>query len=474
MGWAEPYFSRGNVLWKLGLLDAALASFNQAIALKPQFAEAYFNRGALLKALNRLDGALASYDQAIACRPAYAEAFCNRGNVLRELNQFDTAMSSFDQAIALKPDLAQAYRNRGTLRAELNLLDAALDDYARALALRPNDAEAHCNRAVALLLAGDLEKGWIDYEWRLSRNRGLSSTASKNHGDRRWRGRESLAAKTVLLRSEQGFGDTLQFCRDAKRVADLNATVILEVQPPLLDLLGSLEGVSQLVAKGSPLPHFDYECPLLSLPLAFRTSLADIPSSPQYLRSDASKVAQWRGRLGARVKPRIGLAWSGSTVHRNNNRPIPLADLIGHLPPECQYVSLQKELSDADRRVLEAAPGILNFADDLSDFSQTAALADCLDLVISIDTSVAHLCAALGKTTWILLAFNPDWRWLLNRDDSPWYPTAKLYRQTELGDWNGVLERVRADLLRTFPSTAAGATAAVTGTARADGVVVVS
>jgi ADP-heptose:LPS heptosyltransferase len=233
--------------------------------------------------------------------------------------------------------------------------------------------------------------------------------------------------------------------------ASLGARVILEVQRPLVSLLAALEGASQWVATGDALPAFDHQCPLLSLPLAFKTTLDSIPSSTRYLSSDATKVAQWRARLGEQSKPRVGLVWSGRATHKGDrDRSIALADLIRHLPADFHYVSLQKDVRELDQQALRSNPAILTFQEDLNDFSDTAALCECMDVVISVDTSVAHLSGALGKRTWILLPFTPDWRWLMDRVDSPWYPTAKLYRQHRRGDWNGVLEQLKADLVQTF------------------------
>jgi ADP-heptose:LPS heptosyltransferase len=227
--------------------------------------------------------------------------------------------------------------------------------------------------------------------------------------------------------------------------------VILEVQSSLENLLSSLEGVSQIVVRGSPLPDFDYQCPLLSLPLAFKTRLDSIPSFNRYLGTDAAKIALWQARLGEKTRARVGLVWSGTARHDNDHkRSIRLADLIQHLPGDLQYVSLQKEVREHDRAAFQSIPRLLDFSDDLNDFSDTAALCECMDVVISVDTSVAHLSGALGKNTWILLPFVPDWRWLLDRDDSPWYPSVKLYRQRSRGEWSDVLKRVSADLIRTF------------------------
>jgi hypothetical protein len=258
-----------------------------------------------------------------------------------------------------------------------------------------------------------------------------------------------LAGKTILLYGEQGFGDTLQFCRYAKSVADLGARVILEVQKPLMPLLADLDGPSQLIATGSALPPLDYHCPLMSLPLAFNTCLDTIPASVPYLLADPIKVARWRERLGETKAPRIGLVWSGSATNLNDhNRSIRLADWVPYLPARCQFVSLQKDVREADAATLESTPTVLNFADELNDFSDTAALCECMDLVISVCTSVAHLSGALGKDTWVMLGFAADWRWLLDRADSPWYPSMKLYRPRNRGDWQGVFGQVESDLRR--------------------------
>jgi hypothetical protein len=303
---------------------------------------------------------------------------------------------------------------------------------------------------MVLLLQGDLDNGWIDYEWRLKRDGGLLKDG-RGFAQPHWRGQEPLAGERILLYAEQGLGDTLQFCRYVKGVAQLGASVILEVQKPLRNLLVGLEGAAQVIGRGQALPDFDYQCQLLSLPLAFKTGLDTIPATVRYLRSEPAKVAQWQARLGQRSHPCVGLVWSGSLIHKaDQKRSIALAQLIGRLPVGPQYVSLQKEVREHDLLTLRSNPAILHFGDELQDFTDTAALCECMDLVISVDTSVAHLSGALGKQTWIMLPWVPDWRWLLEREDSPWYPTVKLYRQDKLGDWNGVFERINRDLTQMF------------------------
>ena len=302
-------------------------------------------------------------------------------------------------------------------------------------------------------MQGDFENGLQLYESRWAAEK-VCEIAGKRFFDRpAWLGAESLQDKTILLYGEQGLGDFIQFCRYVKLVADLGANVILEVPQLLTVLMKGLDGVSQLVVKGKELPFFDYQCPLLSLPLAFKTNLDNIPNPSGYINLDSypNKTTEWKVRLGSKLKPRVGLVWSGNPHHKNDhNRSILLRDILPFLPNQLEYVSLQKEVREVDKLTLDSNPHILNFSSHLNDFVDTAALIENLDLVISVDTSVAHLSGALGRKTWTLLPNVPDWRWLLDRGDSPWYPSMKLYRQTCIGDWNSVLDRVKSDLSGNF------------------------
>jgi tetratricopeptide (TPR) repeat protein len=441
---AIAYLNRGSALQLLDRCEAALDDYHRAIALQPALAAAHFNCGGILKELERFDEALTSYDRGIAIEPRHPDVWLNRGNVLTALRRWDDALASYDRAILLRPDSAVAHCNRGNVLLELNRLQESLDSHDRAISIEPKYAAAHTNRAVTLLLSGELERGWRDFEWRWK----IQGPSQKGRGLRQplWVGEQSLAGKTILLYAEQGLGDTLQFCRYVPMVAALGARVILEVQRPLSGLLAGLNGVSRLVVKGEALPEAAYQCPLLSLPLAFKTRLGTIPSFPRYLESSKAKVADWQARLGIKSRPRIGLFWTGGRLRTDDHRRVPFDQLMAHLPAGFQYVSLQKELPAVDRPLLRAHSAIMDVAVDLKDFSDTAALCDCLDLVISVDSGVAHLSGALGKRTWILLPSSPDWRWLLNRSDSPWYPSATLYRQESPGDWRGVLARMRTDL----------------------------
>ena len=445
-GHADVIANRGNALLDLDRAEEALACYEEALRLRPDFADALNNRGIALRDLKRPQEALASYDRALRLRPDYAEALSNRGNLLLDLRRPQDALASFDLALRLKPDYGEALYNRGNALQALLRHEAALDSYAQALRLKPDYAEAHWNRSLSRLVLGDYERGFAEYEWRWKKK--SPNPPPGPFKQPLWLGGEPLAGKTILLHAEQGLGDTLQFCRYVKQVAALGAEVVLEVQAALLPLLAGLAGAGRVVRRGEPLPAFDCHCPLLSLPLAFATRLDNIPAEAAYLQADPERAAAWRARLGGESgQPRIGLAWSGNPEHHNDhNRSIPLAEFARLAAGPGQFVSLQKQVREADLAALRERPDILHFGDELGDFADTAALVAHLDLVVAVDTSVAHLAAALGKPVWLLLPFNPDWRWLLGRDDSPWYPGMRLFRQAGLGDWGGVIDRVKAAL----------------------------
>jgi tetratricopeptide (TPR) repeat protein len=446
---SNAYNNLGGALLDLAQHAKAIECFSEAISLDPNNAEAFYNLGNALLDLQQYEGALESYDGAIAIRSRFAMAHCNRGIAQSGLGQPEAALASFDEAVEIEPDNAEAHYNRGRLLyAEYRQVDEAIKSYSRAISIKPDYSEAYFNRAVAALLVGDFTKGFADFEWRWKDKGSALASTKRTFRQPLWSGNEDLGGKTILLHSEQGFGDTIQFCRYAKLVAARDATVILEIQRPLVSLLESLEGVARLAEYGGALPDFDYHCPLMSLPLAFRTAPETIPASRRYLTSDPVKVARWRARLGKKSKPRIGLAWSGSAGNQYDAiRSIRLSDLLDALPPGLEIVNIQKEIRDDDRAVLDLRPDVLNFPDAVEDFSQTAAICECLDLVITVDTSLAHLNAALGQETWLLLPYVPDWRWMLDTTRSPWYPTAKLYRQERLREWDTVFERLRRDLV---------------------------
>jgi len=433
--------------------SSAIQLYDQAIALNPSHAEAYYKRGNALKNIGRPRDAIESYDKAIERRPDFAFAYCNRGVVQQSLGLATEALASYDLAISVDATDAMAHYNRALLMQENHRWEEALAGYERAISINPQYAEAQFNRSLALMFLGDFERGWQAFEWRWKSAQRLSIGEERSFAQPLWLGEESIAGKRLLLHCEGGFGDTLQFCRYATLVAARGALVILETPPPLSGLLSNLEGASCVIDRGNPLPPFDYHCPLMSMPLALKTTLDSVPADPRYVSSNESDRARWRRRLGTRTRPRVGLAWSGNPNNPiDPSRTISLADWIGHLPLDFDYVCLQKEFRSADRETLRSNPWISLYEDELRDFSDTAALCDCLDLIVTVDTSVAHLGGALGRPTWILLPFTPDWRWLRGRNDSPWYPTVKLYRQSVVGIWKDVFVRLAADLHAQFPA----------------------
>jgi Flp pilus assembly protein TadD len=427
--------------------ERAILLYDQAIALNPALAEPHYKRANAVRVVGRLQEALAGYDRAIERNADHAHAHCNRGVVLQMLGRREAALLSYDRAVSLDATDAMCHYNRALLMQECGRWSEALASYDRAVELDPQFADAQYNRSMAQLFLGDFESGWRGYEWRWVNAQRLGIGEARTFAGRRWFGEESIAGKRILLYSEAGLGDTLQFCRYAASCARLGAKVILEVPGILRELLGSLEGASQVIGAGSPLPPFEFHCPLLSLPLAFKTTLDSIPASAAYLRADQTKISQWRARLGERRRPRVGLVWSGNPNNPIDvRRSILLADWLEQLPTGLEYYRLQTQMRDADRVALESDPRIISFGDDLLDFDNTAALCMCMDVVVTVDTSLAHLAGALGRRTWLLLPQTPDFRWMRDRPDSPWYPSLKLYRQTAAGDWSGVFERVAADL----------------------------
>jgi Tfp pilus assembly protein PilF len=431
--------------------ERAIPLYDQAIALNPACADPHYKRANALRIVGRLQEALAGYDRAIERNADYAQAYCNRGVVLQMLGRREAALISYDRAIRLDAADVMAHYNRALLMQECARWNEALASYDRAVELDPQFADAQYNRSMAQLFLGDFESGWRGYEWRWVNAHRLGIGEVRTFAGRRWLGEESIAGKRILLYSEGGLGDTLQFCRYATSCARLGASVILEVPGILRELLGSLEDVSQVIGAGNPLPPFEFHCPLLSLPLAFKTTLDTIPASAAYLRAGQTRISQWRTRLGQPRRPRVGLVWSGNPKNPIDvRRSIRLADWLEQLPSGLEYYRLQTQMRDADRVALDSDPRVISFADDLLDFDNTAALCMCMDVVVTVDTSLAHLAGALGQRTWLLLPQTPDFRWMRDRPDSPWYPSLKLYRQTAAGDWSGVFERVAADLRREF------------------------
>jgi len=425
-----------------GRHEEAARRFRQVLQQHPGDAGALLGEANALLTLRRHKEALAAYDGAIAVSPQSPLAHLNRGNTLLALRRPEEALQGFRRALQLHPGYVEALVNIGSVLFADNRFAEALQAFEEALAQDPANAAAHWNLGLCLLLQGRLERGWTEAEWRwqaLGRER-------LRTGRPQWSGAEPVAGRRILVHHEQGLGDTVQFCRYVPLLAERGATVLLAVQPALAGLVETLPGPFQLVPAGEPLPEHDYECPLMSLPLAFGTRIDSIPAPLCYLASRPAGVRVWRERLGASGARRVGIAWSGNASHVNDhNRSLPLAKLLPIADAGVQLVSLQKEVRESDAAVLRGAP-VQDFSCHLGDFEGTAALIECMDLVVTVDTSIAHVAGALGKAVWVLLPFSSDWRWLLDRTDSPWYPSARLFRQPRPGDWDSVVAAVRAAL----------------------------
>lgn len=446
-GHVEAHHNRAVALARLGRGGEALHAFDRALELNPGYAAAHDHRGAALASLGRLDEALAAYDRAIVLAPARATAHNHRAIALHELDRPAESLASAERALAAAPNYADAWYTRGNALRELHRHAEAAASFERAIELDPTHASAHWNLADCRLILGDFARGWEQYEWRWKLP--ARRAARRDFTQPLWLGTEPIAGRTLLLHAELGLGDTLQFCRYATEVARRGARVFLEVQAPLVSFLSTLEGVERVFARGEALPDFDLHCPLMSLPLAFRTDLASVPAQVPYLSADPVRVAAWRERLGDGARRRIGIVWSGSQGLRNDRRSMGLERVLPLLAGEFEWLGLQKELGPEDVALLSSRPDIRDMGPLLHDFAETAALVECLDLLVTVDTSVAHVAGALARPVWILLPSNPhDWRWLLGREDSAWYPTARIFRQPAPGDWSSVVARVASELAR--------------------------
>lgn len=442
----EVHNNLGGVLNDLGRPAEAEGFCRDALLLWPDFPEAHNNLGNALRELGRPAEAEASYRAALRLRQGYPEALNNLGGALTDLGRPAEAEASCREALRLRPDYAEAHNNRALALRDLGRPVEAAASCREALRLRPDYTDARVNIAVSLLLAGQFEQGWKEYEWRWKTK--FMAGSVRDFAAPLWRG-DPIGGRTILLHAEQGLGDTLQFCRYAP-LMEADARIILEVQAPLARLLSRLAGVSGIAVRGEGLPRFDLHCPLMSLPLAFGTTLETIPAATPYVTADPALAAAWRDRLVGLDGTRIGLVWAGGQKQfaagalMDNRRSIalnvlgPLGEVSG-----ASFVSLQKGGPSAEAADPPDGMVLHDVTADLHDFEDTAALIVNLDLVISVDTAVAHLAGALGKPVWLLNRFDTDWRWLLRRNDSPWYPTLRQFRQPSPGDWRSVAAAAR-------------------------------
>jgi tetratricopeptide (TPR) repeat protein len=443
----EGYINLGFLAVDQGHLDGAVLFFQKTVELDPYSAENFFNLGNVYKDKQEINKSIESFQEAIRLRPDYHQALNNLALLLHGQGRLEEAIAFFYQALEARADEAEIFNNLGNVYKDQKRMEQAVEAYRRAVNLNPTYPEGHWNLALALLMTRNFEQGWPEYEWRWK----IKGVISRGDFERPlWDGRP-LEGKRILLYAEQGFGDTVQFIRYVPSVLERGGRVVVECQPELVSLLQTMKGIEAVIPHGNPLPNFDVQCPLLSLPLIFRTDLSTIPSPIPYLRTDPEKVQKWRDRLASdQGNYKVGLVWAGKPDHSNDhNRSISFNELWPlFLIPGISFYGLQRGTAAMPAKESPPGPNWVNLSDELYDFSETGAAIQNLDLIISVDTAVAHLAGALGRPVWTLLPFAPDWRWLLDREDTPWYPTMKLFRQTTFRQWAGAIKKVAAQLIK--------------------------
>jgi hypothetical protein len=445
---ADGFASLGLVFHSLKQFQRALVSYEAGLRIASDDPELLNGRGVALLELKRPREALESFDRLLLFNPDHLDALGNRGNALLRLNRVAEALASYDKALQFAPNSAPLLAHRAAALRRLDRPHEALMSAQSALLSKPDFAHARFVEGVARLTMGDFAAGWRAYEarWQV----GWLVSQRRDYGAPLWLGEQSIDGKTILLHAEQGLGDTIQFARYASLLAARGTKVVLEVQAPLVRLLSRLQGVAAVIAREQPLPAYDFHCPLLSLPLACGTTLETIPAAIPYLAPAAADVATWKMQLPQQRQLRVGLVWSGERSHDNDlNRSMrlamfePLLDL-----PGVAFVSLQHEVREEDVALLQSRPDIRQIGPQLKDFADTAAAIAALDAVIAVDTAVAHLAGAMGKPLFLLLPFAADFRWLRERADSPWYPTARLFRQAQFGDWAGAVNALAGEVMQ--------------------------
>jgi tetratricopeptide (TPR) repeat protein len=438
----QPYLfdNIGNAYLELENIPHAIASYRQAIDIDPNFAPSLAHLGIAYSKDNKSIEAVKWLRRALAVNPDSVDALNAMGNALRAMNQDQEGIACFKKALEIRPNFPEAISNLGVAYNDLGDLGQAISFAKRAVDLSPRNPALHWTYALVLLRAGKFKEGWAEYEWRWERRD--FTTPNREFGKPRWDG-SPINGKIILIHAEQGIGDTLQFIRYVALVAKAGGTVIVECQPEVVKLVGCMEGVSAVVRSGEQFPEFDVQIPLLSLPLIFGTGIETILAS-SYLAPPVKQTV----KIKESKKKRVGLAWAGSPTHNNDrHRSVSLEILVPLFNTDkCEFFSLQVGSRQVDIQRLGLSDKIKDLSQDLKDFSDTASAIDQLDLVVSVDTAIAHLAGGMGKPVWILLPFASEWRWLTGRDDSPWYPSMRLFRQQTAGNWEEVVRAVKIAL----------------------------
>jgi tetratricopeptide (TPR) repeat protein len=449
----------GNALQNKGQIDNAISLFQKTLQINPNNFESLNNLGNCLKDKGLIDEAITCYQRAIEINPTFADSFNNLGVTLQSQGQLDEAFAFYQKALQINPNNLESYCNIGTVMHEKGQPDEAFAFYQKALQINPNYANAHLNMAYFLLLLGNFKQGWKEFEWRWKTKEYLKNSCFHRpvNFTQPILNRLDITGHTVLIYAEQGLGDEIQFIRYAPLVAQHGTKVIIECHKEISTLLRTIEGVEQFIVQGEPLPHFDIQCPILTLPLVFNTTPENIPVNIPYISVNSILIQKWKDKIQHdNSKLKVGIVWHGNPKHKNDrNRSMPFA----HFSPfakftDITFYSLQKGKASEQARNFSMGMKFIDLTEEINDFSDTAALIENLDLTMSVDTSVVHLAGALGKPIWTLLPFAPDWRWMLNREDSPWYPTMRLFRQPSPGDWNSVIKKVSEELQELVSSKA--------------------
>ncbi len=431
------HFNFANLLSNQERIEEAIAEYQKTIQLNKDFLEGYIQLGNHLKKKKLYEEAIGVFNQAISINNNSAETYNNIGNIYKELGRYEEAIAFTKRAIEINPQQAGYYFNLGLSNKELFRYTEAIEAYTEAIKLRWDYPEAHWNLALLLLLKEDFKRGWSEYEWR--KKLPLYAPYIRTFKEPQWEGEQDLKGKTILIYDEQGFGDAIQFIRYAKMLKDEGAKVVVECLSPLSRLFQYAMGVDQVITRGFPLPPFDFQCSMLSLPMYFKTDLSSIPAETPYIKLPQDIVAQWQERLlDFKDKFKIGISWAGiNPPHKSC--PINTLSPLFEITNLCIF-NLQKGPAQEELNGLSKDINLIDFMNDSKDFADTAAIMKNLDLIITVDTSIAHLAGALGLPVWVMLHYDADWRWLLKRPDSPWYPTMRLFRQPEYGNWKALLQ----------------------------------
>jgi tetratricopeptide (TPR) repeat protein len=445
---AVVHYNLGSAYHKTGQLEKAITFYERTIQLNPS-PSAYNNLGSALLEKGQIDEGIICYKKALQIDPNYANAYCNMGVAFREKRQIDEVIISFYKTIRLNPNHADAYSNLGSILSNKRQLDESIKNYQAALRLNPNHAEAHYGLSLVLLSLGNFIEGLKEHEWRW---KSKDFICQYRNFSQPFLDISVIEGRTIFLYAEQGLGDNIQFIRYAPLIAQRGGNVILECSKELKSLLQNITSISKVITYGEQLPEFDMYCPLLSLPFVFNTRVETIPAKIPYITADTELVRKWGKKLhDDNSLFKIGLVWAGNPKHKNNYDRSCSLEVFRPLT-QCEnisFYSLQK--GEAGKQAKNSFEGMnfIDYMDEVHDFADTAALIENLDLIVSVDTAVAHLAGALGKQVWTLLPFAPDWRWMLNREDSPWYPTMRLFRQPSPGDWKSVIDKIKDELCKT-------------------------